>query len=232
MTFRTNFACLNGQWTKFVHTGDMQSTTQRHGPVKLLNDFEQLLLQFIGSNKGIYLGEIQSKLFDLLGVHCSLATICRTLKYMGFTRQVIQHIDVHRSGESRATFMAEVSMYDPTMLVWIDESGFDKRNSLRKYAYSIKGLTPRDQRLMVRGTCYSAIPVMSTEGIHDVCLLEDTVNGDRMQVFVRNYLLPILKPFNWSNPQSVVVMDNASIHHVQGVTESWSRAAFPSTLLT
>jgi len=83
--------------TKFEHTGDVQSTPQ---PVKLLGDFEQLLLlQFIGSNKGIYLDEIQSKLFDLFGVHCSLATICRTLKYIGFTRQ---HIDVHRSDESRA----------------------------------------------------------------------------------------------------------------------------------
>ena len=29
--------------TKFEHTGDVQSTTQRHGPVKLLGDFEQLL---------------------------------------------------------------------------------------------------------------------------------------------------------------------------------------------
>ena len=138
---------------------------------------------------------------------------------MGCTRQVIQHIDVHRSDESRAKFMAEVSMYDPTMLVWIDESGCDKRNSLRKYAYNMKGLTPRDQRLIVRGTCYSAIPVMSSEGIQDVCLLESTVNGDRMQVFVRNYLLLILKPFNWSNPHLVVIMDNASIHHVQEVTD-------------
>ena len=40
-----------------------------------------------------------------------------------------------------------------------------------------------------------------------------------MKVFVRNYLLPILKPFNWSNPCSVVIMDYASIHHVQGVTD-------------
>jgi len=72
---------------------------------------------------------------------------------------------------------------------------------------------------MVRGTRYSAIPVMSTEGIHDVCLLEGTVNGDRMQIFVRNYLLPILKPLNWSNPRSVVIIDNASIHHVQGIPD-------------
>ena len=40
-----------------------------------------------------------------------------------------------------------------------------------------------------------------------------------MRVFVRNYLLPILKPFNWSNPHLVVIMDNASIHHVQEVTD-------------
>ena len=30
------------------------------------------------------------------------------------------------------------SVYDPTILVWIDESGYDKKNSLRKYAYSLK----------------------------------------------------------------------------------------------
>ena len=39
------------------------------------------------------------------------------------------------------------------------------KNSLRKYANGMKGLTPRDQRLMVSETHYSAISVMSTEGI-------------------------------------------------------------------
>ena len=46
------------------------------------------------------------------------------------------------------------------------------KETLRKHAYSMKGLTSRDQRLMVRGIHYSAIPVISTEGIHDVCLLK------------------------------------------------------------
>ena len=72
---------------------------------------------------------------------------------------------------------------------------------------------------MVRGTRNFAIPVLSTEGIHDVCLFEGSVDGDRMQNFVMNYLLPILKPFNWSNSHPVVVMENASIHHVQGVVD-------------
>ena len=33
----------------------------------------------------------------------------------------------------------------------------------------------------------------------------------------KSCLLPVLLPFNWINPRSVVVMDNASIHHVDAV---------------
>lgn len=35
---------------------------------------------------------------------------------------------------------------------------------------------------------------------------------------VEQSLLPILNPFNYVNPLSVVIMDNASIHHVDEVS--------------
>ena len=63
-----------------------------------------------------------------------------------------------------------------------------------------------------------AIPIMPLEGIHDVYITEGTVNGDRFAEFVTKCLLPIIEPFNWTNHQSVVVMDNASIHHVDAIT--------------
>ena len=37
--------------------------------------------------------------------------------------------------------------------------------------------------------------------------------------FVENILLPHLLPFNGINLRSIVVMDNASIHHVEEVTD-------------
>ncbi len=58
-------------------------------------------------------------------------TLCRTL---GCTRQVIRHVAIQQSEVLRARFMAEVSMYDPAMLVWIDESGCD---SIRKFGYRV-----------------------------------------------------------------------------------------------
>ena len=153
------------------------------------------------------------------GITVSLATICRTLKLMECSRQVVQVVALQRSDCCRARFMAEVACYDPSMLIWIDETGCDKRNCMRKRAYSMRGITPRDHRLLIRGTRYSAIPVVSTEGIKDVCLFEGTVNGEKFLYFVQTCLQPVLQPFNWVNACSVVIMDNAAIHHVEEVTE-------------
>lgn len=138
---------------------------------------------------------------------------------MGCTRQVIQRVALQRSDEQRAKFMANVSVYDPSMLLWIDESGCDRRNCIRKRGYSLRGMTPQDHRLMVRGARYSAIPVMSLEGIHDVYLAEGSVNGEKFATFVRSCLLPILQPFDYTNPHSVAILDNASIHHVEEISE-------------
>ena len=121
---------------------------------------------------GKYLHEIQTNLTATLGVVVSPATICYMLKFMGCTRQVLQHIALQRDEEQRARFVAEVSAYDPSMLLWIDESGCDRRHSMRKHAYSIRGKPPRDHQLLSRGIRYSAIPIMSLEGVHDVCLLK------------------------------------------------------------
>ena len=149
----------------------------------------------------------------------SEVTICRTLKSMGCTRQVIRQVAIQRSDIMRAKFMAEISVYDPSMLIWLDESGCDRRNARRKYGYSIRGTRPVEHRLLIRGVQYSAIPIMSTSGLQNIFLAEGTINGDRFRYFVRNYLLPILRPFNTINPLSVVIMDNASIHHVQSTID-------------
>ena len=204
----------------FEQRGDVKPSNYHHGPSKLLGALEQVvLLRIILSNPGIYLSEIQAKLFSKFGLHISESTICRSLKYMDCTRQVMRRVPLQRSDSKRAKFMAEVSAYDPAMLIWIDETGCDRRNTLRKHAYSVRGLTPQDHRLFVRGVRYSVIPVMSSDGIHDISICEGSVNGERFEKFVRSCLLPVLQPFNWVNKHSVVILDNASIHHVDGVVD-------------
>ena len=124
----------------FSTTGDIEPARRRHGPEHLLGDFEQLtLLKIILDHPGIYLFEIQGEL-EKVGVQISVPTICRTLKLMGCSRQVMHHVALQRSDASRARFMLEISVYDPAMLIWLDESGCDRRNTVRKYGYSIRGI--------------------------------------------------------------------------------------------
>ena len=204
--------------TLFRQTGDVKPLERRNGPQKLLSDFEQCkLLSLILQYPGIYLHEIQDKLQEAFGVTVSPATICRTLQLMGCTRQVIRSVAIQQSDAMRAKFMAEVSIYDPSMFLWLDESGCDRRNMLRKYGYSIRGIRPVDHRLLVRGTRYSALPVMSITGLHDLYLAEGTMNGDRFKHFINTCLFPVLMPYNGVNPHSIVIMDNASIHHMDEV---------------
>ena len=170
----------------FHRTGDVKPRVRKNGPAKLLGEVEQvILLRLIIQNPGIYLREIQLKLQLIFGVRVGAATICRTLKFMGCTRQRMRHVAIQQSESMRAKFMAEISIYDPTMFLWIDESGFDNWNSIRKFGYSLRGMRPVDHRLLVRGIRYSAIPVMSTTGVHDLYLAEGSVNGERFEYFVR-----------------------------------------------
>ena len=104
------------------------------------------------------------------------------------------------------------------MFVWLDETGCDRCNTIRKYGYSFRGMPLEDHRLLIRGVRYSAIPVMSLDGIHDVYLAEGCVDGEKFTDFILNCLLPVLMHFNGVNPKSVVIVDNASIQHFEAVT--------------
>ena len=73
----------------------------------------------------------------------------------------MHRVALQRSDALRACFMAEISVYDPRMFVWLDETGYDHRHSTRKYGYSVRGIPIRDQRILIRGTRYTAIPVIS-----------------------------------------------------------------------
>ena len=94
------------------------------------------------------------------------------------TRQRIRNIALQWSEAKRTEFAAEINILDPSMIIWIDEMGSDRRTALRKYGYGIQGLPPQDYSLPLRGKCYSAIGIMSTEGIEDVFITEELVDGE------------------------------------------------------
>ena len=60
---------------------------------------------------------------------------------------------------------------------------------------------------------------MSYDGILDVQIEHESVDGDKFLEFIERNLLPNLMPFDGVNSNSIVILDNAAIHHVQGVID-------------
>ena len=203
---------------RFRLTGDVRLFPKKNGPAPALSEHEELyLLDQVLCSPGIYLHEVQQQLFGYTGTWIHECTICRTLR-LGLSRQKIVHLALQRSKTTRITFMAEVMMmFHSNMCLWIDETGCDRRNAVRKYGYAIRGCTPQDFSLKLRGKRHSAISILSTDGVEDTYITE---GSDIFLHFIMTQVVPILSPFNGCNTKSVVILDNASIHHVDSVVNA------------
>ena len=120
-------------------------------------------------------------------------------------------VAIQRDDGVRAQFVSDVSLYEPEMLIFIDETGSDKRDSLRKYGYSLRGRPAKSHKILSRGRHVSAMAMMSM----NVHIVHGSVNGEVYCEFVEKFLVPHLLPYDGRNPHSVVILDNCSIHYCQ-----------------
>ena len=47
----------------------------------------------------------------------------------------MKRVAIGRSDVLRGQYMADIDVFDPSMLVFVDESGFDRRNLIRQFGY-------------------------------------------------------------------------------------------------
>ena len=113
--------------------------------------------------------------------------------------------------------MAEVLRYPRNFLVWVDETGSDNSDQIRKFGYALRGLPPLYHRFLVRGTRISSIVAMGCEGVLTFNMVTGTTNGETFFDFIRGSIIPSMQPF--PAPCSILVMDNCSIHHIQEVRD-------------
>ena len=203
----------------FDETGDVckRMYPPGHGNKKQTDVDALFIVELLVERPATYLKEIQMQLEQRNGTHVDIATICRFLRKNGFTRKQLQSVALQRSERLRSEFAQEISIFSRDMYIFIDETGADRRNATRKFGYSLRGKP--EYRLLVRGKRISAISAMTVDGILDCHIVEGSVNADTFEDFIEKSLLPHLLPFNGSNPNSIVVLDNCSIHHVDHIVE-------------
>ena len=145
---------------------------------------------------GIYLHEIQKELQVSLLLELSLSTLCKFLHTSDFTHKKLRTVALQQNKHLRERFSAKVSVYTTDIFIFIDKTGSDARNKLRKYGYSIRGIPAKNQTFLVRGERISAIVCTSTAGLVDVKTIRGTANGEVFYNFVQTHLLPHPLPYN------------------------------------
>ncbi len=187
----------------FRNTGGVQKKNYPRDKAfsKLTPALEYAIIHLVLKRPGVLLREIQTELVQEYGAELSLSTICMFLHKTGFTRQKLRVAAPQHDDFLRFQFVSDVSIYDPETLVFLDETGSDRRTCIRRYGYSLRGKPLVTHKLLVRGERISAIAFMSVNGmlLLDCKTVKQTVNGDVFYDFVQATLLPHLMPFNGKN---------------------------------
>ena len=196
----------------FDNTGMVDKKAYNSASRKMSITDQLYLLELVIENPGMYLTEMKKEL-HARGINVDESTICRFLKEANFSKKKMRLVAMQRSEELRAKYLSEVVLYNPNMLVFIDETGSNRKDAMRKFGYSPRGQRCITKKFLVRGQRVSAIAALSSERVLDVKFIYSSVSGETFTKFIEQNLLPHLLPFNGYNPNSVVVLDNASVHY-------------------
>jgi transposase len=99
----------------------------------------------------------------------------------------------------------------------LDESAANERTGDRKYGWSPIGVECGQFTSIKRSERWSVLPALDVEGYFAWLIYQGGITSDIFLMFIRDQVLPHCEPY--PGKRSVLVLDNASIHHNQALKE-------------
>ncbi|RKK26451.1 hypothetical protein BFJ66_g17116 [Fusarium oxysporum f. sp. cepae] len=137
------------------------------------------------------------------------SNIGRALRSARWTRKTARRVAKGRNADLRDYYLYKLSFYRSYQLVYIDESGCDRRVGRRRFGWAPKGVTPVQIDRFHRDQRYQILPAYTQEGILHYDIFPGSTDSAKFEEFIEQLLHHCGK---WPEPNSVLVMDNASFH--------------------
>jgi transposase len=179
-------------------------------PRQIPFEAEQGILEFIDQNPTCYQDEIVDFLLTEYGISVHRTTVSRVLKKLNQTHKRIERLFPEASDVARAQFRSKMAEYKANQIVFLDESAANERTGDRRMGWSLRGLPCKVVCSNRRSTRWSILPAMGLNGYLDYEIVHGSFTTERFNLFVRQ-LLSKMNPF--PGPRSVLVLDNAKVHH-------------------
>jgi len=149
-------------------------------------------------------------------VSMTVSSIRRALDSIGWTKKQIRRVAKGQNADLRDTYLYNISDFSPKHFVFVDESSCDRRVGLRQTGWSPLGVTPTQVAPFQREQRYQILPAYTVDGIMLSRVFQGSTDSAVFEDFLEQ-LLPLCG--KWPEPKSVLVMDNASFHHTERITQ-------------
>ena len=130
----------------FDETGTVCSIQGFHKTTtkKLSIQDELAIFEMVLDDPSVYLHELQHHVFTQVG----MISVLQASVGSYISKNKLSHRAQQRSEQLREKY---IYVYNPEMLVLVDETGRDRRAALRRYGYALQGKPAICDRLLVKG---------------------------------------------------------------------------------
>ena len=182
--------------------------------LRLLLTALQWVVDFMMGHQTAYLEEVSLELLDVHDVDVGVVTLWRVLLERRWSRKVVRAFAAQRSEPLRVLWRSRCQYWHPDKLCFVDESATNEKTGYRKRGWSPVGIDCIQLRQLKRSERWSVLPALTVNGyLNDPLILQGSVTKAIFQWWLLNKVIPFLLP------GSVIVMDNASIHHNLGLED-------------
>lgn len=169
----------------------------------------------------LYLEEMVVFLWDEFALQATKSSVSRALQSKGWSKKTARVKARERNLDLRDEYYHFISDFKSYHLVYVDESGCDKRIGFRRTGWSPLGTAPVQVSKFHRDQRYQILPAYAQDGI----VLSRVFQGSTDASVFENFIEQLLKHCGkWPEAKSVLVMDNASFHHSDRIKQMCSEA--------
>jgi len=197
--------------------GELVPPERKPKTLKLDDVDHKVIKEFVTDNPTAFLDEIRVHLLETTGTSVSDSTISRALKRLGLSKKKLSVVAREQDLERQGRYLEELQSFTYDQLVFIDEVHTDNRCYNRRHGWAPLGKRATVRGYYLRGEKLSTVAAMGRDGMMTHYTIAGGFDAESFAFFLREMLIPIMNPF--PGPHSVIVVDNASIHHNYRVVE-------------
>ena len=169
----------------------------------------EALCDHLFEKPGLYLDEMAIFLWDEFQTLVTTSSIRRALVAKGWSKKTARKQARERNANLREFYLHNLSDFQSYHLVYVDESGCDKRVGFRRTGWSPLGVAPMQISQFHRDQRYQILPAYAQDGIVLSRIFCSSTDAAMFEDFITQLLRHCGR---WPEPRSVLVMDNASFH--------------------